>query len=72
MIRDLSDEGLVAAYGDIMHELPELFDAIRHYEMQNRPRLVSGGFMINSDWVSVHRTDGHISRIRIGNARRME
>jgi len=69
MIRDLSDEGLVAVYGDIMHELPELYSALRHYEMQNRPRLVSGGFMIKADWVSVQRVDGNVSRLRIGNAR---
>ena len=72
MSRDLSDAGLVAAYGDIMHELPELFDAIRHYEMQNRPAMTSGGFRVCADWMSVQRVDGNVSRILIGNARGME
>nr|CAD6613020.1 hypothetical protein RKHAN_02540 [Rhizobium sp. Khangiran2] len=72
MIRDLSDAGLVAAYGDIMHELPELYEAIRHYEMQNRPRLVSGGFRIRADWVSVNCADGNVSRIGIRNPGRVE
>lgn len=70
MIRDLSDAGLAAAFGDIMHELPELYSAIRHYEMQNRPAMTSGGFRIGADWVSVQRIGANISRLRIGNARR--
>ncbi len=72
MTRDLSDAGLVAAFGDIMHELPELYEAIRHYEMQNRPAMTSGGFRIGADWVSMHCADGHVSRIRVGNARSIE
>ena len=72
MTRDLSDEGLVAVYGDIMHELPELYSALRHYEMQNRPALTSGGFDLRADWVSVKRVDGHVSRIRVRHPRSVE
>lgn len=72
MSRDLSDAGLVATYGDIMHELPGLYEAIRIFEMQNRPVRNIGGFSIRADWVSVHRTDGNVSGIRIGNALSME
>ena len=72
MIRDLSDKCLIEVFGDIMHELPELFHAIRHFEMQNRPRLASGGFNLKADWVSVERFGGNVSRIRVGNARSME
>lgn len=72
MNRDLSDEGLVAAYGDIMHELPELYSALRHYEMQNRPTLTSGGFRIKANWVSVDCADGHVSRICVRHPGSME
>ncbi len=72
MSRDLSDAGLVAAYGDIMHEIPELFEAIRRYEMQNRPVRNMGGFRIGADCVSVDCADGHVSRIRVRHPGSME
>lgn len=36
MTDDLSDEGLVNAYGDILLELPELFEALRRFALKNR------------------------------------
>ncbi len=71
MIKDLSDEGLVRVFGDAMHEMPELYDAIRLFEMQNRPAVTSGGFKMNGDWVSVER-GADMLRMKIGNARSME
>lgn len=43
---DLSDEGLVARHGDIMHEYPDLFHAIRMREYKSRRRL-SGGLRLS-------------------------
>ena len=65
---DLSDEGLVRRFGDIMHEMPELFEAIRRFEIENRPAVTSDGFRLRADWVSVQRA-GEMTRLRIGNAR---
>ncbi len=74
MIHDLSDEGLVRVFGDAMHEMPELYEAIRRFELKNRPMLESGGFKMSGDWVSVSvdGASGNVSRIRVGNARSME
>jgi hypothetical protein len=68
---DLCDEGLVRCFGDAMHEMPELYEAIRLFEFKNRPAVTSGGFRIKSDWVSVSvdGAAGHVSWIRVGNAR---
>lgn len=69
MIEDISDEGLVARFGDIMHELPELFDALRIAELQSRPAANAGGFACRSDSVSMARErDGFV--VRIGPRRR--
>lgn len=68
---DLSDEAMAARWGGILHEIPELWDAIRLFEIKNRPMLESSGFRIKSDWVSVSvdGAAGHVSRIHVGNAR---
>lgn len=71
VIPDMSDAGLVAQFGDIVHELPELYEALRRFEMQNRPRSVSGGFKVKSDSVSVERGRG-MFRIQVGNPRSMK
>lgn len=71
VIPDMSDKGLVAQFGDVMHELPELYEAIRRWEMQNRPRSVSGGFKMKADWVSVQR-GGDVLRLQVGNTRSKE
>nr|WP_316655577.1 hypothetical protein [uncultured Gellertiella sp.] len=39
---DLSDEGLVDRHGDIMHEYPDLFHAIRLREYKSRQRSPGG------------------------------
>lgn len=69
MIHDLSDEGLVRVFGDVMHEMPELYDAIRLFELKNRPAAVPGGFVVKSDAISVQRGGGML-RLRIGNSGR--
>lgn len=63
-IPDLSDEGLVRQFGDIMHELPELYEALRRFELQNRP--VKGGFKMS---VNGGRS---VTRIRVRNPGRVE
>lgn len=68
MIKDLSDEGLVRVFGDAMHEMPELYEAIRRFELKNCPVVVPGGFAVKSDTISVQR-EGSMLRLRVGNAR---
>lgn len=68
VISDMSDEGLVNQFGDLMQEMPELFEALRRFEMQNRPLVISGGFKMRSDWVSMQSV-GNVPRIRVRNAR---
>lgn len=71
MIKDLSDEGLVRVFGDAMHEMPELYEAIRRFELKNRPAVASGGFKMKADWVSVQRGGG-VLRVKVGNPRSMK
>lgn len=59
-IPDMSDEGLVRQFGDVMHELPELYEALRRFELQSRP--VTGGFKMS---VNGGRSE---TRIRVGNS----
>lgn len=68
VIPDMSDKGLVAQFGDVMHELPELYEALRRFEMQNRPTSTSGGFKMRADWVSVER-GGSMLRVQVRNTR---
>lgn len=66
---DLCDEAMAIRWGGILHEIPELWDALRKYEIENRPSSVSGGFKMRADWVSVQ-CAGDVTRLRIGNAGR--
>lgn len=65
---DLSDEAMAVRWGGILNEVPELWDAIRKYEIENRPAVTSGGFMMRADWVSVQRA-GDVSRIQVRDSR---
>lgn len=69
---DLSDEGLVRRFGDVMHEMPELYEAIRRFEIENRPAVTSGGFRMRADWVSVDRRSGDVLRVQVRHAGRMK
>jgi hypothetical protein len=71
LIPDMSDAGIAAQFGDIVNELPELYEALRRFEMQNRPKSVPGGFKMKADWVSVQSV-GNVPRIRVGNVRGKE
>lgn len=64
---DLSDEGLVRRFGDAMHEMPELYEAIRLFEIKNRPAAVPGGFDVKGSAVSVQRGPGNMLRLKCGN-----
>ncbi|MEY9562268.1 hypothetical protein ABIA26_004610 [Sinorhizobium fredii] len=44
MIMDMSDKAMAERFGDILFEIPELWNALRVFEMQNRP--VKGGFKV--------------------------
>ncbi len=63
-IPDISDEGLVKQFGDVLFEIPELWEALRRFEMQNRP--VKGGFRMSMNG------RGNVTRIRVGNGRGKE
>jgi len=67
MIADLSDEGLVSQFGDILLEMPELFEALRRFELQNRPKATSGGFKMKADRVTVDQSPT-VLRVRVGAA----
>jgi len=64
IVHDVSDEGLVSQFGDLMHELPELYEALRRFEIERRP--VTSGLKMSMDG------RGNETRIRVGNSRRME
>lgn len=44
---DLSDKAMAGRWGHVINEIPELWDALRVFEMQSRP--VRGGFKIAGD-----------------------
>lgn len=71
---DLSDEAMAIRWGGILNEVPELWDAIRLFEIKNRPAFTSGGFGIKADWVSVSvdGASGNVSRIHVRDLRSME
>lgn len=71
IVHDMSDEGIAAQFGDIVNELPELFEALRRFELQSRPAVTSGGFKMKADWVSVQRGGG-VLRVKVGNPRSMK
>lgn len=63
MIDDLSDEGLVARFGDVMHEMPELYTALRIAEIQSRPTTNERGLACRSAFFSMARQrDGLVMR----------
>lgn len=65
---DLSDKAMAERWGHILNEIPELLEALRVFEMQNRP--VKGGFKIagNAGISMDGSAAGREFRIRIGNA----
>ncbi len=71
IVHEMSDEGLVAQFGDVMHEMPELFEALRRWEIESRPRAVSGGFNVRAESISVQRGGG-VLWIQVGHSRSKE
>lgn len=63
---DLSDKAMAQRWGHVLNEVPELWEALRVFEMQNRP--VRGGFKIAGDaGVSMDGgAAGRELRIRVG------
>lgn len=73
IIVDSSDKAMVERFGDVLHEIPELWDALRMFEMQNRP--VEGGLKVGGDaGISMKRTaaSGSAFRIHVGNPKPRE
>lgn len=68
MLDDLSDRGLVEKFGDVMFEIPELFEALRRFEIERRPVVTSGGVRVQGRGVSMQRV-GAKTRARIGDTR---
>lgn len=64
IVHDMSDAGIAAQFGDIVHELPELFEALRRFEIESRP--AKSGFRMSMNG------RGNETRIRVGNSGRME
>lgn len=69
---DLSDEAMAIRWGHVLNEVPELWDALRKWEIENRPAIAAGGFKMRGDWVSVQRVGGNVTRIHVRNPRGME
>ncbi len=63
---DLSDKSMAERWGQVINEIPELWDALRIFEMQNRS--VKGDFKVCGDaGVSMQRGGGGRElRIRVG------
>nr|CAD7058568.1 hypothetical protein RP007_02572 [Rhizobium sp. P007] len=71
IISDMSDEGLVMQFGDLMHELPELYEALRRWEIKSRPAVTSGGFKMRVSGQSVER-GRRVLRLKIGHSGSVE
>ena len=69
---DLSDEAMAIRWGGILNEVPELWDALRKWEIENRPAVAAGGFRMRADWVSVDRGTGDVTRIHVRDPRSMK
>lgn len=71
---DMSDKAMAERYGDILFEIPELWNALRVFEMQHRPSR--GGFRVHGNaGVSVDcgaSFAGRELRIRVSHAERKE
>lgn len=65
---DLSDEAMAIRWGGILNEIPELWHALRKFEIENRPAVTSGGFNLKGSTISVQR-EGRMLRLRVGNTR---
>ena len=64
---DMSDRAMAERWGHILNEIPELWDAIRIYEIQSRPEKST--FRVCGDaGVSMQSGAGSELRIRIGRA----
>lgn len=55
MLDDLSDRGLRERFGDVLLELPELFEALRRFEIERRPHVGTGGVQMRGDGISMKR-----------------
>lgn len=71
IVHDMSDAGIAAQFGDIVNELPELFEALRRWEIGSRPTQPSGGFKIKGNGMSVQRGGG-VLRVQVGHSRSKE
>lgn len=67
---DLSDAAMAQRWGHVLNEIPELWDALRKFEIENRPAVTSGGFLVKSNAVSVERDAGGVLRIQVARPRR--
>lgn len=65
-LMDMSDKAMAERWGHVLNEIPELWDALRIFELQNRP--VQGGFKVRGNaGVSVQGgAAGSELRIRVG------
>ena len=61
---DMSDKAMVERWGHILNEIPELWDAIRIYEMQSRP--AKGSFKVRGDAGVLMQGARKGLRIRVG------
>jgi len=71
IIPDLSDEGMVRQFGDVLFEIPELWEALRMFELQNRPAGKLRGFKMSGSGLSVQR-GGDMLRVKFGDPGSME
>lgn len=62
---DLCDEAMALRWGHVINEIPELWNALRKFEIENRSTSLPACFSIKDDLVSVQRV-GNMTRIRIG------
>lgn len=52
-ISDLTHEGLFDIFGDFLHEVPEVVNALRQFAYQSRPASVPDGCKIRIPQISV-------------------
>ena len=65
----LSDQALYDRFGDILHEIPELWTALRIFEMQERCAMAPGAFHFAHRRLEVGRVSGErpASTVQIAN-----
>lgn len=71
IVPDMSDAGIAAQFGDIVNEMPELYEALRRWEIKSRPAVTSGGFKMRVSGQSVQR-GGRVLRLKIGHSGSVE